>query len=93
MRLTIACPEGLIEEANAALAEAFGDGYAGTFGDVIWQTADGTKYAVCSGEFQTETLPEPFASYMLDQLWANYEPGHDGLAVLAGMGLAPVVQE
>lgn len=50
MRVTIACPEWLISDANQ-LARCLGysadDGM--TYGEPIWRDADGVRYAVASG--------------------------------------------
>lgn len=49
MRITLACPEGLIEDANALLS-VLGDGPAdaSTFGAAAWQDARGLSYALAS---------------------------------------------
>ena len=51
MRLTVACPASIIDDANqlAAVLGA-GPGDLATFGDPAWQDAGGTLYAVASFE-------------------------------------------
>lgn len=49
MRLTIACPEAVIEDANnLAMVLAFGPADAATYENPVWQDADGNLYAVAS---------------------------------------------
>ena len=49
MRVTIACPEELIEDANQlALCLGLGPEDAQTYGEAVWQDAAGRRYAVAS---------------------------------------------
>jgi len=49
MRLTIACPDGLKDDANQlAMVLGFGVPDALTYGELNWQDADGNLYAVAS---------------------------------------------
>ena len=49
MRVTIACPDGLIGDANQlALCLGLGPEDAQTYGEVVWQDAAGNRYAVAS---------------------------------------------
>ena len=49
MRVTIACPEALIGDANQlALCLGLGPEDAQTYGAAIWQDAAGNRYAVAS---------------------------------------------
>ena len=49
MRLTIACPEALRDDANQiAMVLGFGPDDALTYGGLNWQDADGNLYAVAS---------------------------------------------
>ncbi|RDE08435.1 hypothetical protein [Pelagibacterium lacus] len=51
MRITIACPAALIEDANnLAMALAFGPADALTFREPSWQDADGSLYSAASLE-------------------------------------------
>jgi hypothetical protein len=57
MRLTIACPEGLITDANH-LAMALGQGVADmqSFRGAVWQDAQGNLYACASFEADEDWL-------------------------------------
>lgn len=58
MRVTIACPEAHIADANQlALCLGLGPGDAHTYGLPSWQDADGNRYAVASA-----VVGEAFAS-------------------------------
>jgi len=49
MRLTIACPDALRDDANnLAMVLGYGLGDALTYGELNWQDADGNLYAVAS---------------------------------------------
>ena len=49
MRLTIACPEALRDDANQiAMVLGYGPDDAETYGELNWQDADGNLYAVAS---------------------------------------------
>jgi hypothetical protein len=49
MRLTIACPEALRDDANQiAMVLGYGPDDAETYGSLNWQDADGNLYAVAS---------------------------------------------
>lgn len=49
MRVTIACPEAMIGDANQlALCLGLGPADARTYGEPVWQDADGALYAVAS---------------------------------------------
>lgn len=49
MRITVACPESLIAEANQlAMALAFSEADAQTYGEARWQDAQGNAYACAS---------------------------------------------
>ena len=49
MRVTIACPEALISDANQlALCLGFGPADAHTYGAAVWLDAEGNRYAVAS---------------------------------------------
>lgn len=49
MRVTIACPEALIRDANQlALCLGLGPEDAQTYGEAVWQDAAGNRYAVAS---------------------------------------------
>ena len=49
MRVTIACPDGLIGDANQlALCLGLGPEDAQTYGEAVWQDAAGNRYAVAS---------------------------------------------
>jgi len=49
MRLTIACPEALRDDANnLAMVLGYGPDDATTYGGLNWQDADGNLYAVAS---------------------------------------------
>ena len=55
MRITVACPEALISDANnLAMVLAFGPDDAMTYRGLNWQDADGNLYAAAS----FEALPE-----------------------------------
>ena len=49
MRLTIACPDALRDDANdLAMVLGYGPGDAATYGALNWQDADGNLYAAAS---------------------------------------------
>ncbi len=49
LRVTIACPEALIGDANQlALCLGLGPEDAQTYGEACWQDAEGNRYAVAS---------------------------------------------
>ena len=49
MRITVACPEGLIPDANHfAMAMSFSEADAQTYRSPVWQDADGNLYAAAS---------------------------------------------
>jgi len=55
MRITVACPEALRDDANdLAMVLAFGSPDALTYGALNWQEADGNLYAAASFEARDE---------------------------------------
>lgn len=69
MRVTIACPEAMISDANQ-LARCLGysadDGM--TYGLPIWQDGDGNRYAVASG-IVSDAFPAAAASPLSNPEW------------------------
>ena len=57
MRITVACPEGLIPDANNfAMVMAFSEADAQTYRNPRWQDADGNLYAAAS--FMSESMTQ-----------------------------------
>jgi len=55
MRITAACPEAMISDANQlAMVLAFGPDDGRTYGPAAWQDADGNLYAAASWEASPE---------------------------------------
>ena len=55
MRITTACPEAMISDANQlAMVLAFGPDDGRTYGPAAWQDADGSLYAAASWEASPE---------------------------------------
>lgn len=55
MRITVACPESMISDANhLAMALAFSEADGRTFGEPNWKDADGNLYA-CASLIATDT--------------------------------------
>lgn len=64
MRVTIACPEALIGDANQlALCLGYGPDDAMTYADAAWWDAAGNRYAVASA-----IVPDGFASAAISPL-------------------------
>ena len=67
IRVTIACPEAMIADANQlASVLGFSEADANTFGEPVWQDADGNRYAVAS------TLVKP--AFVTDAMSPLVEP-------------------
>ena len=84
MRVTIACPEALIVDANQ-LARCLGysedDGL--TYGLPIWQDVLGNRYAVASGVV-SDAFPEAAASLLSEPEWgADMEAAARAQAAIA----------
>ena len=57
MRITVACPEALIADANQlAMALAFSEADAGTYRALNWRDAAGNAYAAASFEARPEWI-------------------------------------
>ncbi len=58
MRITAACPEGMISDANnLAMVLGFGPDDRRTYTALKWRDADGNRYAAASFEARDEWLP------------------------------------
>ncbi|GHE69818.1 hypothetical protein GCM10019059_31900 [Camelimonas fluminis] len=67
IRVTIACPEAMIADANQlASVLGFSAADANTFGEPVWQDAEGNRYAVAS------TLAKP--AFVTDAMSPLLEP-------------------
>lgn len=69
IRVTIACPEALIGDANQlALCLGYGPADALTYGDAAWQDGAGNLYAVASA-LVSETFAATAGSALAEPAW------------------------
>lgn len=74
MRLTIACPEAHIGDANdLAMVLGYGEPDSLTYGTPQWQDATGNRYAVCSLPIFGDFVGNAFGT-LIRPIWDN-DPG------------------
>jgi hypothetical protein len=57
VRITVACPENMISDANhLAMVLAFSPADANTYGEPLWEDAQGARYAAASFEVAPEWI-------------------------------------
>lgn len=92
MRVTIACPEALIDDANQlALCLGYGPGDVATDGLPIWQDADGNRYAVASGDVSPAFATAAAAPLVEPEWGADLEAAARAQAAITiGLAASPV---
>lgn len=91
MRVTIACPEAMIDDANQlALCLGYGPDDAMTYGLPIWRDAEGNRYAVASGDV-SDSFAVAAASPLEAACGADLDAaGRAQAAITIGLPASPV---